>query len=101
MGPRFGIYYLTRDGRREMLAADPQLPCSQPIPVRPRPSRHVRPSQVDYRQTTGACYIQDVYAGPALSGCGAERSGDCASYRSISERLGWARMATVVRAVER
>ncbi len=36
MGPRFGIYYFTREGRRELLAADRQYPCNQPIPVCPR-----------------------------------------------------------------
>ncbi len=68
MGPRFGIYYFTREGRRELLAADRQYPCNQPIPVRPRADGHQRPSQVDYRQSTAACYIQDVHAGPAVAG---------------------------------
>lgn len=67
-GPLFGIYYFTRDGRRERLVSDPLWPCSQSIPLLARPAGHVRPSEVDYRRTTGTCYIQDVYAGPGLAG---------------------------------
>jgi hypothetical protein len=66
-GPRFGVYYMTIDGGRELLAADPRLPCGQAIPVRPRQG-HARPTYVDYRQTEGTCYIQDVHAGPGLAG---------------------------------
>ncbi len=66
-GPRFGLYWMAGDGRRERLVADPILPCGQPIPVRPR-TRGVRPVQVDYRRNDGTCYIQDVYAGPGLTG---------------------------------
>ncbi len=68
LGPRFGIYFMTRDGHRELLAIDRTLPCSQPIPLRRRFQRHVRPSEVDYRTDTGTCYIQDVYEGPGLAG---------------------------------
>jgi hypothetical protein len=66
-GPRFGVYFMTIDGGRELLASDPRLPCGQPIPVRARAGR-ARPTYVDYRQTEGTCYIQDVYAGPGLAG---------------------------------
>ncbi len=68
LGPRFGIYWMSIDGRRERLVDDPQLPCSQAVPVRQRDVGHLRPSSVDYRQSTGTCYVQDVYAGPGLSG---------------------------------
>lgn len=67
-GPRFGVYFMTSDGRRERLASDPQLPCSQPVPARPRAAAPPRPSQVDYRQTTGDCYVQDVYSGLGIAG---------------------------------
>ena len=63
----FGVYYMTLDGRRELLAADPQVSCNQPIPVR-RPAPRVRPSQVDYAKSDGTYYVQDVYAGPGLAG---------------------------------
>ncbi len=67
-GPRFGVYFMFRDGRRELLAADAEMPCSQPIPLRARPSPRVRPSTVDYSKTEGTCYVQDVHAGPGLEG---------------------------------
>jgi hypothetical protein len=67
-GPRFGIYWMTDSGVRERLVDDPQLPSSQPVPVRPRTTRRMRPSLVDYRQTSGTVYVQDVYTGPGLAG---------------------------------
>lgn len=66
-GPRFGVYWMDLDGRRELLVWDAQLPCNQPIPVRPRRA-HVRPSEVDWRQKEAVCYVQDVYAGSGLAG---------------------------------
>ncbi len=64
----FGLYFMDLDGRRELLAWDPNLSCNQPIPLAPRPRKHVRPSAVDYRKTTGTYYVQDVYYGPGLKG---------------------------------
>jgi hypothetical protein len=66
--PRFGIYLMTIDGRRELLASDPNLPCNQPVPLRARPLPFQRPNLVDYRKTNGTFYVQDVYAGPAMHG---------------------------------
>ncbi len=66
LGPLFGIYWMDRQGRRELLWHDPQLPCSQPVPLTARRQPRVFPSQVDYRQDSATCYIQDVYAG---TGC--------------------------------
>jgi hypothetical protein len=56
------------DGRRELLAWDPELPVSQPVPLRPRTRPAVRPSEVNYAQTRGTYYMQDVYAGRGLAG---------------------------------
>lgn len=67
-GPRTGVYFTTIDGRRELLVRDARLPCSQPVPVRPREVHRTRPSLVDYRKTEGTCYVQDVYLGPGLAG---------------------------------
>ncbi|HEX2972561.1 MAG TPA: hypothetical protein VHP11_09520 [Tepidisphaeraceae bacterium] len=64
----FGIYFMTIDGRRELLAADPEISCNQPIPLAARPTPPARPSGVDYRQKTGTFYMQDVYVGPGLAG---------------------------------
>lgn len=66
--PRFKVYYMTIDGRRELLAADPVSPCNQPMPLAPRKRPHIRPSLVDYSRDTGTYYIQDIYAGPGLQG---------------------------------
>ncbi|MEN6334348.1 MAG: hypothetical protein ABFE01_08800 [Phycisphaerales bacterium] len=64
----FKIYWVAADGRRELLASDPEICCNQPVPLAARPKPPVRPSQVDYRQTTGTCFLQDIYYGPGLAG---------------------------------
>ncbi len=66
--PRFGIYFMTMDGRRELLASDPELPCNQPVPIAQRPVSRMRPSVVDYAKADGTCYVQDVHAGPGIAG---------------------------------
>ncbi len=63
----FGIYFMTIDGRRELLASDSQVSCNQPVPLR-RPVPHHRPPTTDFTRETGTFYIQDVYAGPGLTG---------------------------------
>ena len=64
----FGIYYMTIDGRRELLAADPKVSCNQAVPLVKRPEPPVQPSRVDYRKTTGTYFLQDIYRGPGLEG---------------------------------
>lgn len=64
---RFGLYYMTIDGRRELLVSDPDVSCNQPVPLR-RPVPHRRPSATNYAKDSGTFYIQDVYAGPGLAG---------------------------------
>ncbi|MBE3096257.1 MAG: hypothetical protein IMZ44_03890 [Planctomycetes bacterium] len=66
--PRFKIYFMTIDGRRELLAADPAVSCNQPIPLAARPAPAMRASTVDYRAAEGIYYLQDIYAGPGLDG---------------------------------
>jgi hypothetical protein len=63
----FGVYFMTIDGRRELLVSDPVVSCNQPVPLR-RSVPHRRPSATDYTKQTGTFYIQDVYAGPGLAG---------------------------------
>ncbi|MGA2498546.1 MAG: hypothetical protein ABSH20_12435 [Tepidisphaeraceae bacterium] len=65
---RFGIYLMSIDGQRELLAADPEISCNQPIPLMERTRPAVVASPVDYRKETGTFYIHDVYAGPGLAG---------------------------------
>lgn len=68
LGGRFGVYYMDADGRRELLASDPDQSCCQSVPLIARPVPHVRPSLVDYRKKVGAYYMQNVYEGPGLEG---------------------------------
>ena len=65
---RFGVYWMDRDGRRELLASDAELPCCQAVPLRPRTPPAARPSAVDYRKQDGVFYMHDVYQGPGLAG---------------------------------
>ncbi len=64
----FGLYWFDYDGRRELLAFDPQISCGQPIPLAARDIPTTRPSQVDLKESTGKYYVQDVYEGPGLAG---------------------------------
>jgi hypothetical protein len=65
---KFGLYWMNRDGHRELLASDPTLPCLQPVVLAPRSRPVPRPSQIDWRRDTAACYVSDVYQGPGLAG---------------------------------
>ena len=64
----FGLYFMDIDGRRELLAWDPQVSCNHPVALAERASIPQRPSEVDYRKTQGTYYVQDVYLGPGLKG---------------------------------
>ena len=69
---RFDVFFMDRDGRRELLVAGTgpgeALSPRQILPLAPRPRPHVRPTTVDYRKTTGTFYMQDVYQGLGLRG---------------------------------
>ena len=64
----FNIYYMTIDGKRELLAADPKVSCNQTIPLSARPRPHLRPSMVDYTEGTGTYYVHDIYVGQSPKG---------------------------------
>jgi hypothetical protein len=64
----FKLYWVATDGRRELLAADPEISCNQPVPLAARPRPPVRASLVDYRKTTATCFLQDIYVSSALAG---------------------------------
>jgi hypothetical protein len=64
----YKLYYMTMDGRRELLASHPTLSCTQAIPLMPRQQPPVRASSVDYTKTNGICYVQNVYYGPSTEG---------------------------------
>ena len=64
----FGIYWMHRDGRRELLIYDPVISSGQQVPTT-RPQLPVwKSSTVDERRTSGVFYIQGVYYGPGLEG---------------------------------
>lgn len=64
----FCIYWMDRDGHRELLAADAELPCQQPVAVAARTRPALRASTVDFRKDFATHYVQDVYQGPGLEG---------------------------------
>ncbi len=64
----FGVYFMTAEGKRELLAFDWSTSCGQAIPVMSRKQPPVRPSQLDWSQASGAFYIQNVHTGPGLEG---------------------------------
>jgi hypothetical protein len=64
----FGIYYMAIDGRRELLAWDPNVSSNQPVPLVSRERPHVRPRLSDYRRDEAVFYLHDIYQGPGLAG---------------------------------
>ena len=68
-GPNFGIYWQNAAGERELLAYDPAIECSQPVPVRPRRRAVARRCvAADPNEAYGTFYVQDVYAGEGMRG---------------------------------
>ena len=68
-GPNFGIYWQDAAGERELLAYDPEIECSQPVPVRPRRrSARRRLLRTDPNVAYGTFYVQDVYVGEPMKG---------------------------------
>ena len=65
---RFHVYFMTFDGKREVLSADTRISSCQPIPIIARTPPPPRATGLDYRKTTGTFYLQDVYHGPGLKG---------------------------------
>lgn len=64
----YAVYFMTEDGRRELLAYDPAIHCNQSVPLAARPVPPQRASQVDYTQTLGTYYVQDVHVGQGVTG---------------------------------
>jgi hypothetical protein len=65
---RFGIYFMTAGGARELLACDPGISCSQPVPLAPRRVPHEQPAPAERAGETGVYYLQDIYRGEGLAG---------------------------------
>lgn len=66
--PPLGAYFLTADGRRELLAFDPQQCAGGIIPVMERTVPPNRGNHVDLNDNFGTFYLQNVYFGPGLEG---------------------------------
>jgi len=68
----FGLYYMDiNNTKRELLAWDNSSPAShagQPVPLQSRNVPMLRASTVDYSQSTGKYFVQDVYFSPGLEG---------------------------------
>ena len=62
------IYWVSIDGRKELLAYDPTLACHQIVPLAAREKAFERAATVNHRAATGTYLVQDVYAGPGLAG---------------------------------
>jgi len=65
---KFGVYYMTEDGARELLAFDPDIHCCQAVPVVARKVPHRHPESVDLRSQVGTCYVQNVHEGESVKG---------------------------------
>lgn len=62
------LYWMDYDANRELLVGDHSVSCAHPMPLASRKRPHVRPSTVDYRETHGTYFMQDIYEGPGLKG---------------------------------
>ncbi len=66
--PAFGIYWMHRNGQRELLIYDPVVSSGQPVPTtRPQPPFQ-KVSTVNEHRSNGRFYVQNVYYGPGLKG---------------------------------
>jgi hypothetical protein len=64
----FGLYWMDRDGNRELLVPAAELPCLQPVAIAPRARPTLKPSTVNLANPAGYCYIRDIYQGEGLAG---------------------------------
>ena len=65
---KFGIYWMTPSGERELLVSDPDISCNQPELLAPRERPFRRVDNVDYTKEEGVYYMQNVYAGNGVEG---------------------------------
>ena len=64
--PSFGIYWMHRNGRRELLIYDPVISSGQQVPTTRSLPEFRKSSTVDERRDSGRFYVQNVYYGPGL-----------------------------------
>ncbi|MDR2116502.1 MAG: hypothetical protein LBP87_08975, partial [Planctomycetaceae bacterium] len=66
--PPMGIYWMTANGDRELLAFDWSVSCCHPIAMTSHPSLPIKPDQTDLKNNFGTFVVQDIYLGPGLKG---------------------------------
>ena len=66
--PPLGLYFMTAEGARELLAFDGWQSTGQAVPVMARTPPPVRAPAVDLKKNNGVVVLQDVYQGPGLAG---------------------------------
>jgi hypothetical protein len=67
----FGLFYIDiNNSKRELLAWNPtpNMHAGRAVPLQEREVPMLRASQVDFTQTTGTYFVQDVHFGPGLEG---------------------------------
>ena len=64
----FGIYWMNREGRRELLVFDPTISSGQIIPFAKREKSIVKSTPVNLSKNDGTFFVQNVYIGPGLEG---------------------------------
>lgn len=64
----YNLYFMTKDGKRELLASNPRMSCNQAISLAPRKRPVPRPNLTNYKKKTGTMYVQDVYYGQSSKG---------------------------------
>lgn len=67
--PNFGVYWQNAAGERELLAYDPEIECSQPVPLRSRQRvAAARDMPCNPSVSYGTFHVRNVYEGPGLKG---------------------------------
>lgn len=66
--PSLGVYYMTAEGDRELLAFDWSISSGQALPIMPTDPPAVKSTGVDYGANYGTFVVQDIYTGPGLEG---------------------------------
>ncbi len=77
---RYKLYFMTMDGKRELLIADKDTSCLQSVVVMKRKNPPVFGSQLDYTKDYGTFMIQDVYIGHGMDKV---KRGDVKSIRVV------------------
>ncbi len=66
--PAFGIYWMHRNGQRELLIYDPVISSGQHVPTTHSALPFQKATTVDEHRNTGRFYVQNIYYGPGLKG---------------------------------